>query len=50
MQCGDFKTTYADDMTIFDARSTRVMVFLFICLIFTLPLYSSSYTLSLIHI
>ena len=45
MQCGDFKTTYAADMTIFDARSTRVMVFLFICMVFTLPLYSSSYAL-----
>lgn len=45
MQCGDFKTTYAADMTIFDARSTRIMVFLFIGLIFSVPLYSSSYTL-----
>ena len=45
MQCGDFKTTYAADMTIFDARSTRVAVFLFVCLLFTLPLYSSSYVL-----
>jgi branched-chain amino acid transport system permease protein len=45
MQCGDFKTTYAADMTIFDARSTRVTVFLFVCLLFTLPLYSSSYVL-----
>jgi branched-chain amino acid transport system permease protein len=45
MQCGDFKTSYATDMTIFDARSTRVMVFLFICLVFSVPLYSSSYVL-----
>lgn len=45
MQCGDFKTTYAADMTIFDARSTRISVFLFVCAIFTLPLYSSSYAL-----
>jgi len=45
MQCGDFKTSYAADMTIFDSRSTRVAVFLLVCLIFTLPLYSSSYLL-----
>lgn len=45
MQCGDFKTSYAADMTIFDTRSTRVMVFLFLCAIFSLPIYSSSYVL-----
>ena len=45
MQCGDFKTSYAADMTIFDSRLTRVIVFLFICLLCTLPIYSSSYVL-----
>src|SRR6185369_17092235 len=45
MQCGDFKTTYAADMTIFDARSTRIMVLLFLVLIFSVPLYSSNYLL-----
>ena len=45
MQCGDFKTSYAADMTIFDAKNTRIAVFLLILLIFTLPLYSSSYLL-----
>ncbi|MEI6306110.1 MAG: branched-chain amino acid ABC transporter permease [Deltaproteobacteria bacterium] len=32
-------------MTIFDSRLTRVIVFLFICLLCTLPIYSSSYVL-----
>lgn len=45
MQCGDFKTSYAADMTIFDSRLTRILVFVFICLVFTVPLYSSSYML-----
>jgi branched-chain amino acid transport system permease protein len=45
MQCGDFKTTYAADMTIFDARSTRIMVLLFLALFFSVPLYSSNYLL-----
>lgn len=43
MQCGDFKTTYAADMTIFDSRSTRIMVFLFVVMVFSVPLYSSNY-------
>jgi len=45
MQCGDFRTTYAADMTIFEARSTRIMVLLFLFLIFSVPLYSSNYLL-----
>jgi branched-chain amino acid transport system permease protein len=45
MQCGDFKTTYSADMTVFDTRFARVMVFLFICLVFTVPSYSTSYML-----
>ena len=45
MQCGDFKTSYAADMTIFDTRSTRIAVFFLVCLIFSAPLYSSSYFL-----
>ncbi len=45
MQCGDFKTSYAADMTIFDTRSTRIWVFLLVCLIFSAPLYSSNYLL-----
>jgi len=45
MQCGDFRTTYAADMTIFDARSTRILVFLFLALVFSVPLYSTNYLL-----
>ena len=45
MQCGDFRTTYAADMTIFDSRSTRIMVLMFLALIFSVPLYSSNYLL-----
>jgi branched-chain amino acid transport system permease protein len=49
MQCGDFKTSYAADMTIFDARSTRVAVFLFICLVCTLPIYASNYVMDVVN-
>ncbi|RQW78167.1 MAG: branched-chain amino acid ABC transporter permease [Geobacter sp.] len=45
MQCGDFKTTYAADMTIFETQSTRIMLCLFLCLFFSVPAYSSSYLL-----
>jgi len=45
MQCGDFKTTYGADMTIFDSRLTRVLVFLFVGLILSVPFYSSNYAL-----
>ena len=45
MQCGDFKTSYAADMTIFDTRSTRIMVLLTVLAIFSVPLYSSNYVL-----
>jgi branched-chain amino acid transport system permease protein len=45
MQCGDFKTSFGADMTIFDSRFTRVLVFLFVGLVFSMPFYSSNYAL-----
>ena len=45
MQCGDFKTTYSADMSIFEAPLTRVLVATFVVLLFTLPLYASGYAL-----
>lgn len=45
MQCGDFKTTYSADMTIFESTLTRIMVFAFVCCLFSLPLFASGYLL-----
>jgi branched-chain amino acid transport system permease protein len=47
MRCGDFKTSYAADMTIFESNSARVMLGLFLCLLFTLPLYTPGYLLDI---
>jgi branched-chain amino acid transport system permease protein len=45
MKCGDFKTSYGSDMTLFETRATRIMVGLFLCLLFALPSFSSGYVL-----
>jgi branched-chain amino acid transport system permease protein len=49
MRCGDFKTSYASDMTIFESGSARVMLGLFFCLLFTLPLYVPGYLLDIVN-
>src|SRR5512137_2950729 len=47
MRCGDFKTSYAADMTIFESNSARIMLGLFLCLLFTLPFYTPGYVLDI---
>jgi branched-chain amino acid transport system permease protein len=49
MRCGDFKTSYAADMTIFESGTARVMLALFFCLLFTLPLYVPGYLLDIVN-
>ncbi len=49
MRCGDFKTSYTADMTIFESRSARVMLVIFLCFLFTLPLYTPGYLLDIIN-
>jgi branched-chain amino acid transport system permease protein len=49
MRCGDFKTSYAADMTIFESGTARVMLGLFLCLLFSLPLYVPGYLLDIIN-
>lgn len=49
MRCGDFKTSYAADMTIFESGTARVMLGLFFCLLFTLPFYVPGYLLDIIN-
>ncbi|MBC7963930.1 MAG: branched-chain amino acid ABC transporter permease [Steroidobacteraceae bacterium] len=49
MRCGDFKTSYAADMTIFESGSARIMLGLFLGALFTLPLYTPGYLLDIIN-
>lgn len=49
MRCGDFKTSYAADMTIFESGTARVMLGLLFCLLFTLPLYVPGYLLDIVN-
>jgi branched-chain amino acid transport system permease protein len=49
MRCGDFKTSYSADMTIFESNTARVMLGLFLCLLFTLPLYTPGYLLDIVN-
>lgn len=49
MRCGDFKTSYAADMTIFDSGTARVMLGLFLCLLFTLPFFVPGYLLDIFN-
>ncbi|MDD2735759.1 MAG: branched-chain amino acid ABC transporter permease [Desulfuromonadaceae bacterium] len=49
MRCGDFKTSYSADMTIFESNSARVMMGLFLCLLFSLPLYTPGYLLDIVN-
>ncbi|HIJ81010.1 MAG TPA: branched-chain amino acid ABC transporter permease [Desulfuromonadales bacterium] len=49
MRCGDFKTSYSADMTIFESNTARVMLGLFLCLLFSLPLYTPGYVLDIVN-
>lgn len=49
MRCGDFKTSYAADMTIFESKFARITLTLFLCLLFTLPLYTPGYVLDIFN-
>ena len=49
MQCGDFKTSYTADMTIFETRTARVILGIFLCFLFTLPLYTPGYLLDIVN-
>lgn len=49
MRCGDFRTSYTADMTIFDSRMARIMMVGFICVLFTLPLYTPGFLLDIIN-
>ena len=49
ISCGDFKTSYAKDMAIFDSAFARWSLALFLLALLTLPLFASSYWMDVIN-
>ncbi len=49
VSCGDFKTSYARDMAIFDSAFARWCLALFLLAVLSVPLYASSYWLDVIN-
>ena len=49
VRCGDFKTSYAKDMAIFDSAFARWSLSLFLLALLTVPLYASSYWLDVVN-
>ncbi len=47
MRCGDFRTTYAQDMAIFDTSFARWALVAFLGVLFVLPQFASSYWLDI---
>jgi branched-chain amino acid transport system permease protein len=45
MRCGDFRTSYAADMAIFDSRLARGAVVAFVALLAVYPVFGTTYTL-----
>ena len=45
ISCGDFKTSYAKDMAIFDSAFARWSLAVFLLALLTVPFYASSYWL-----
>ncbi len=49
MRCGDFKTTYAADMAIFDTPVSRWATVLFVGALLVVPAFASSYWLDVVN-
>ena len=45
MRCGDFRTSYAADMAIFDSTFARVALGVFVAALAALPLVGTTYWL-----
>jgi branched-chain amino acid transport system permease protein len=45
VRCGDFRTSYAEDMAVFDTPFARRLVWVFLAALATLPLFGTSYWL-----
>ncbi len=49
MRCGEFHTSYASDMAIFEARRARQALAVFLVALFTVPYWATSYWLDVIN-
>lgn len=49
MNCGDFKTSYRDDMALFDTRFARACLAVFLVLLLCAPWMASSYMLDVLN-
>lgn len=49
MRCGDFKTSYADDMAIFDSGLARWGLGSLLLALLTVPMYASSYWMDVVN-
>jgi branched-chain amino acid transport system permease protein len=49
MRCGDFRTSYAEDMAIFETRFARWMLAGFLAVLFILPQFATSYWLDVLN-
>jgi branched-chain amino acid transport system permease protein len=45
MRCGDFRTSYAEDMAVFETPLARRLLWIFLAALATLPLFGTSYWL-----
>ena len=49
MRCGDFRTTYAEDMAIFETAFARRLLAVFVAASLLLPLFATSYWLDVLN-
>ncbi len=49
IRCGDFKTSYAKDMAIFNSDFARSSLVVFLLVLLSIPLYASSYWLDVVN-
>jgi branched-chain amino acid transport system permease protein len=49
MRCGEFRTSYAEDMAIFDTPFSRRLLWAFLIALATLPLYGTTYWLDVVN-
>jgi branched-chain amino acid transport system permease protein len=48
MRCGDFRTSYSEDMAIFDTRFARVLLAFFLAAMLSVPLFATPYWLDVL--
>ena len=49
MRCGDFRTSYVEDMTIFDTNFARASLAFFLAVLLTVPLFATPYWMDVLN-